>query len=362
MPAVPQPFEAELAVDVRGRDRPGQVVQFRRNETGAEDHAEPRVVDRRQDGLVGLRVAQRQAGVEDRQVGGRHRQLDVDGHDLGHLLDVAALFLADALGRVELADLAGHAAGIGGGVEPGDRADGRAAGADRLGQRRGPQARRTDHPHSRNHHAATHQQRPLSGSVVVGRLQLPELPHVQHADEVLGEDEVLVARPRSGARDWSRCANIIWISATRSPFARDAALDGRALGPDLAVHDGLQPDLVARHDAAVERGLRDLRQDHLLLEVERLAHQDAARLRHPLDHQRRRMDRITRNVVVQVLFGQGDVLDGHRAAARLELNELVDPDPAHWASGVTRRKQGRLHRDRAAGAFFIPLPLGERAG
>jgi hypothetical protein len=60
-----------------------------------------------------------------------------------------------------------------------------------------------------------------------------------------------------------------------------------------------------------------------------LAHQNAGRLRHRLDHQALGHHREAREVVVHVLLGQRDVLDRHGAAAALELNELIYPNPAH---------------------------------
>ena len=34
-------------------------------------------------------------------------------------------------------------------------------------------------------------------------------------------------------------------------------------------------------------------------------------------------------MIVQMLFGEADVLDRRRPHARLEVRELVDPNPAH---------------------------------
>ena len=39
--------------------------------------------------------------------------------------------------------------------------------------------------------------------------------------------------------------------------------------------------------------------------------------------------RRAREMVVQMLLGQRDVLDGHGVAAALELPEAIDPKPTH---------------------------------
>src|SRR5262249_19672176 len=67
-------------------------------------------------------------------------------------------------------------------------------------------------------------------------------------------------------------------------------------------------------------------------EAIKLPHQQATRLRKSFDNQRIGHDRKTGEVVVQVLFGQGEVLDGLGLLATFEFDKFVDPDPAHGKS------------------------------
>ena len=86
---------------------------------------------------------------------------------------------------------------------------------------------------------------------------------------------------------------------------------------------------VAGHGLAVEHGLGHLGQHHLLGELVVLADQQPARLRHALDHQRVGDHRVAGEVVVQVVLGQRDVLDGLGVPPALELDEPIDPVPSH---------------------------------
>ena len=86
---------------------------------------------------------------------------------------------------------------------------------------------------------------------------------------------------------------------------------------------------VAGRRRAIEHGLGQLGQHHLLGELVVLADQQPARLRHPLDHQRIGNHRVEGKMVVQILLGQRDVLDGLGVPPALKLDESIDPIPSH---------------------------------
>ena len=109
---------------------------------------------------------------------------------------------------------------------------------------------------------------------------------------------------------------------------QDSPLNGRPLGAKVqqlhVVHQ-----LLARQDVAAEPGPGNLGQDDLLAKVVRLADQDAAGLRQPFEDERRRHHRVARKVLGKIVFGQAQVLDGPSRLPAGELQETVDPDPAH---------------------------------
>ena len=130
------------------------------------------------------------------------------------------------------------------------------------------------------------------------------------------------------ARELSRWAKTISTSASSSP-SRKALPSTTAPSAPQVGQGHLVDELVAGAGDAEELGAGDLGQDDLLGEPARLADQDPAGLGQPLDDQRGRHHRVAREVVVQVLLGQGQVLDGPGELAAAELQELVDPDPSH---------------------------------
>ena len=106
------------------------------------------------------------------------------------------------------------------------------------------------------------------------------------------------------------------------------AADDRPVLVDV-VDRGLVHQRVARNGRDVEAGLGHLGQHHPLLKRAVFGHQQPAGLREPLDDQRIGHHRRPGKVIVQVLFGQGDVFDGRGGATTFELGITVDPEPTH---------------------------------
>ena len=83
----------------------------------------------------------------------------------------------------------------------------------------------------------------------------------------------------------------------------------------------------------MKAGLGQLGQDHALFEAAVLAHQQAAGLGDALDDQRIGHHRRAGKVVVQVLLGQRDILDGRGPPATFELGKAINPKPTHEFKG-----------------------------
>ncbi len=92
---------------------------------------------------------------------------------------------------------------------------------------------------------------------------------------------------------------------------------------------GLEDQLFPGQHLAVEHHLRHLRQNDLLLEVVGVADEDTAGLGKPFEDQRRRHHRITGEVVGEMILGQAQVFHGAGGNPVLQIQESVDPDPAH---------------------------------
>ena len=88
---------------------------------------------------------------------------------------------------------------------------------------------------------------------------------------------------------------------------------------------------------APEAGPGDLGEHDLLPEVVGLAHEDAAGLGQPFQQERRGHDRVTGEVVGEVVLRQAQVLDGPGLPPAVELQESVDPEPTH---GMERKRTG----------------------
>lgn len=88
-------------------------------------------------------------------------------------------------------------------------------------------------------------------------------------------------------------------------------------------------DLVPWPHIAMRLELGDFRQKHQVLEIVSFSEQNPACLRHPFHDERAGHHWKARKVIVQMLFGQRHILDGLRLLAPVELNELINPKPAH---------------------------------
>jgi hypothetical protein len=123
----------------------------------------------------------------------------------------------------------------------------------------------------------------------------------------------------------------------------DGAFDGGALFVDVGNPGGVN-DLFSRAYQAGEGRFADLGEDDFFLEIAGGADEDAGRLGHAFDHQRGGHDGESGEMIVQVIFGEGDVFDRHGGDVDLELFEFIDPDPAHG---------GNLKHETAGGALVV---------
>ena len=105
-------------------------------------------------------------------------------------------------------------------------------------------------------------------------------------------------------------------------------VDDSPFAPQVGQRDFVDK-LIARTSHPVKLGAGDLGEDDFLREPTRLADQDPPRLCQALDDQRGRHHRITGEVIVEVLFRQGEILDRTGELAAAKLQKLIDPDPSH---------------------------------
>ena len=118
-------------------------------------------------------------------------------------------------------------------------------------------------------------------------------------------------------RDLSRWAKKISASDDHGAVHQDAAAHRRPFGPQVLQLDFVD-ELVAGHRLAVEHGLGDLGQHHLLAELVRLADQNAAGLGQAFQNKRPRHDRPAGEMVGEVFLGVAQVLHRPRRFAAFE--------------------------------------------
>jgi hypothetical protein len=105
-------------------------------------------------------------------------------------------------------------------------------------------------------------------------------------------------------------------------------------------------------------------ENDLFSKTSSLADEDPTSLGQSLDDQRGGHYGITRKMIVQMLFGQGQVLDGAGKLTASEFEKLVDPDPSHCVEYPPKRLRlppGPLSNPgRPDESIFKPLPPAER--
>ena len=278
-----------------------------------------------------------QPGVADGLLGGAHGKAGVAA------LKLPVFGVLAHVGDVPVADLGGDLRGEIGGVEERRIAHARLAGEQPFPYHFAVGAQGRDHANARDDNASSHGFAPWCGGgflplvVTIRGWQrraggvsglpsaarptryAPKTPH--HREECLGRKER--AQPRSVQMDEKDFG--LGLQAIAN-VAR-----GGDCGPlRILVHDRRQVgQRVARPGGAEELHLGQFRQDHLLGELVVFADQQPAGLGHALDDQRVGKDGELRKVVVQIVLGQRNALDGLGVPPAFEFQETIDPEPAH---------------------------------
>lgn len=178
-------------------------------------------------------------------------------------------------------------------------------------------------------------------AVLVARAFL-RLGEVEHAQQLLGEHEILGAKHLIGA-------GIIEVGEHDFGVDEQLAIEERlgiddgALGAQVGEGD-LVNELIAGAGDAEKFRAWNFGEHDFFRETGGFADQDTAGLSQAFDDERGRHDRVAWQVVVQVLFGEGDIFHGPGELAGTEFQELVYPDPAHAMSpsSVPNRTMGCL--------------------
>ena len=181
--------------------------------------------------------------------------------------------------------------------------------------------------HAPTDRGAVHSTRPFLGRRVGFAGALLGLGQVEHPEKLLSEHKVLGAKDLVGAR-------IIQVGEDDLGVREQLAVQERLAGDDgpfaAQIRERyLVDELVARAGDAVELRAGILASTTFSAKPPASPTRIPPVCASPSMIERGRHHGISREMVVQVLFGQREVLDGPRELTAAKLNELVDPDPSH---------------------------------